>query len=56
MYKGGDTNAISNYHAIMVGSIFEKLYGTIMENNIIQWEEKHVKEAIGQAGLRPTTL
>lgn len=54
LFKSGDINNPSNYHTIMVNSIFGKLFGSMIECRISKWEENEGKRAKGQAHFRST--
>ena len=52
LHKGGDRNELSNYRTIMLAPIMTKLFGSLLENKLNVWAEKHTKRAKGQAGFR----
>jgi hypothetical protein len=52
IFKNGDGNIPSNYRTIMISLILPKLYGIILEKNIILWLESHGKRPKGQTRFR----
>ena len=40
-YKEGNMNQLTNYHTFMVGSCMTNLLGTIAEDWLNEWAEKH---------------
>ena len=45
---------VTNYRTIMVGSVFAKLFGKLVESKLSTWTEDFQKRAKVQAGFRPT--
>jgi hypothetical protein len=53
LFKNGDINNPSNYRTIMVNPLMGKLFGSMIERRINNWEEDEGKRAKGQAGFGP---
>ena len=43
LFKGGNQNQLTNYRTIMVGSCVAKFFGSIVEQDIIAWDEDNGK-------------
>ncbi|OAE19549.1 hypothetical protein AXG93_960s1030 [Marchantia polymorpha subsp. ruderalis] len=54
IHKSRRKYLVTNYHTIMVGSVFAKLFGKLVESKLSTWTESHRKRARFQAGFRPT--
>ncbi|KAL2633905.1 hypothetical protein R1flu_005384 [Riccia fluitans] len=52
IFKGGSKLEAYNYMTIMVGSVFAKVLGGLLEERILEWAETHNLCARSQAGLR----
>jgi hypothetical protein len=52
-FKSGDVNNPSNYRTMMINPLFEKLFGSMLENRISNWAEEGNKHAKGKASFRP---
>jgi len=53
LFKSGDVSNPSNYKTIMINPLFEKLFGSILENKISKWAEERDKHAKEKIGFRP---
>jgi hypothetical protein len=53
VFKSGDVNNPSNYRTIMINLLFEKLFGSMLENRIIKWAEEGDKHAKWKVGFIP---
>ena len=51
IFKIGDPMMQNNYRTIMTGCYLTKLYGSILDSELIVWAERHGCSSAGQAGF-----
>ncbi|OAE36001.1 hypothetical protein AXG93_93s1400 [Marchantia polymorpha subsp. ruderalis] len=54
IHKSGRKDVATNYRTIMVGIVFAKVFGKLLESKLNTWTESFQKRSRLQAGFRPT--